>query len=460
LIAIFQADMVSLERISLVLVAVAAAAQTVCAQAIPSLEEPALRLQSATATVRMAFVADENTEGVNAEPAAPPQENAPAPRVSIYSGVLLADGLAVTHVDAAVRARFRLTLPGGQRVEARPAVLDEYSGLALLEVDGNNLPSLPLADEPPKPGAWILSAAGWGAESPAVSFGIVGAQERILPGGRFPPVLQCDLQTASTSRGAGVVNQRGELVGVVVAVENIEGRRGWTYAVPAQHVRRLLRARQERKQGESVVVLKRRRPVVGMSLAGAAEDAERVIVERVTNDGPAAEAGLQPGDRIVAADGLNIRSVYEAQRIVLQKQPGDKLELLIQRAGVERAVEVVLGGGVEMPAPPPNQNIADWIRPQLEIEGLGAGRFRTQDSRGEVREVFSPPPAQGEDDDDLRPRTPAEQITLLQKALDRYRQAIVYLKNELAKREQERRDAQEKLDQLQKEIEALERQLK
>ncbi|MBW3599935.1 MAG: PDZ domain-containing protein, partial [Planctomycetes bacterium] len=225
-------------------------------------------------------------------------------------------------------------------------------------------------------------------------------------------------------------------------------------------IRRLIRAREERRTDVSVVVLKRRRPVVGMVLAGSPGDAEQVIVERVLPDGPAAEAGLREGDRVIAADSLNIRSVYEAQRAVLQKQPGDKVAFLVRRDGAEHKIEVVLGGGVELPSPPPDQSIAEWIRPQLDIERLGEGRFRTQDGRGEVREVLAPPPdAEAADDDDLRPRTPAEQISLLQKALDRYRQAIVYLKNDLARREQQRLEEQRRLEQLQKEIEQLERQL-
>ncbi len=448
--------MFGMGRITSVVCAAVIAASPAVAQPLPSLEKAAESLQAATVTVRVSSL---NGQGDAAEARNGAQAEGVASRISIYSGVLLADRLVVTHVDAAVRANFRLTLPGGDRIEARLAVLDEYSGLALLEANGAHLPSLPLADEIPKAGAWILSAAGWGAESPAVSLGVVGAQERVLPGGRFPPVLQCDLQTSSTSRGAGVVNQQGQLVGVVVAVENAEGRRGWTYAAPVSHVRRLLRARDERKTRESVVVLKRRRPVVGMVLAGAKDDAERVLVERVTRDGPAAEAGVRPGDRIIAADGLNIRSVYEAQRLVLQKQPGDKLALLIERDGAECTLEVVLGGGVELPSPPPNQNLADWVRPQVDIEGLGQGRFRTQDGGG-VREVFAPGSEAEVDDEDLRQRSPAEQIELLQKALDRYRQAIVYLRNELSRREQDRLQAERRLEQLQKEIEQLEKQLK
>lgn len=462
--------MIPLRRLAFSWAAIGFAASLAPAQTLPSLENAAGRLQAATVTIRAAALPEEATPPTDAGGAKTPSANAPdanAPsgtgpavaRVSIFSGVFVGKGLVATHVDAAVRMRFRLTLPGGQRIDARLAVLDEYSGLALLEAQGENLPELALAEELPKAGAWIMSAAGWGAESPAVSLGVVGARDRILSGGRFPPLLQCDLQTASTSRGAGVVDCEGRLAGVVVAVENVEGRRGWTYAVPVRHVQRLIRAHEERKAGESVVVLKRRRPVVGLVLAGSPDDAERVLVERVAAGGPAADAGLRQGDRVIAADGLNIRSVYEAQRAVLQKQPGDKVVFLINRQGREHTVEVVLGGGVEMPAPPPDQNIADWVRPQLDVEGLGQGRFRTQDGQGEVREVFAPGAPQVEDDE-LRPRTPAEQISLLQKALDRYREAIVYLKNEVVRREQDRLEDQRRLEQLQREIEQLERRLK
>jgi hypothetical protein len=123
-------------------------------------------------------------------------------------------------------------------------------------------------------------------------------------------------------------------------------------------------------------------------------------------------------------------------------------------------VEVVLGGGVELPPPPADQNIADWVRPQLDMEGLGQGRYRSQGAGGDVREVFAPPPDTEEAEEELRSLTSAEQIALLQKALDRYRQAIVFLKSELSHRETERREAQQKLEQLQEEIEGLERRLK
>ncbi|MCH5374509.1 MAG: S1C family serine protease, partial [Planctomycetes bacterium] len=119
-------------------------------------------------------------------------------------------------------------------------VLDEYTGLALLETDRAMPGTITCTDALPPIGSWVLSAAAWGTEPPAVSVGILGADERTLPGTNYPPLLQCDLRTAETSSGAGVVDGKGHLIGVVVATDAEQGNRGWTYAVPAAHVQRLM----------------------------------------------------------------------------------------------------------------------------------------------------------------------------------------------------------------------------
>ena len=62
-----------------------------------------------------------------------------------------------------------------------------------------------------------LARAGWGVEQPIVSFGMLSGVDRTLPAGNFPPVLQCNLTTVESSSGAGVVNQEGKLVGIIVA---------------------------------------------------------------------------------------------------------------------------------------------------------------------------------------------------------------------------------------------------
>ena len=193
----------------------------------------------------------------------------------------------------------------------------------------------------------------------AVSVGILGACERTLAGTNYPPLLQCDLRTTETSSGAGVVDHQGRLIGVVVATDGEPGNRGWTYAVPAAHVKRLMTIHREEPHRTGVVILKRRRPVIGMVLDG--ED-QTVVVSRVFDESPAERAGIRVGDQIIAADGVMIRSVYQAVRPMLYKQPGDTMGFLMQREGKQIRASVVLGGGIELPSAP-FANVRQYLGP-------------------------------------------------------------------------------------------------
>ncbi|HEV3415664.1 MAG TPA: serine protease, partial [Pirellulales bacterium] len=229
-------------------------------------ERAAERLLATTVTVRM------TVHG------AVPQ----ADEVVVASGVSLGNGHLVTLAgdrDPRV-ARFRITLPTGEQAEAKLRVWDHYSGLLLLKIDTGELPGLELAKDLPKIGATVLTAAAAGIERPAVSAGVLGGADRTLPVVDLPPLLQCDVRTTETSSGAAVVDRDGHLIGIIAAITVPGERPGWSYAVPAFHVERLLGAE---KDGQ-LIELKRRRPAVGFTL-GPAETEGTVQVERV-EDGP------------------------------------------------------------------------------------------------------------------------------------------------------------------------------
>jgi len=354
----------------------------------------------------------------------------------------------VTPVYAGSDTPIRVTFPGGAQAAGRVRVIDEYSGLALVKTDADpkddTLPDgITLADQPPPVGAWVLSAAGWGVEKPVLSLGIVSGTARTLTGLTFPPLLQCDLRTAKTSSGAAVVNQEGQLVGVVVVADRRKSD-GWTYAVPVRHVRRLVRKYEENRDNGSFVVMKRRRPEVGMVLDGRDD---RVQVARVRHGSPAERAGLKVGDLVVEVDGVAIRSVYQALRPVLVKQPGDAVTFTIDSSGQRRDVRVVLAGEVELPAAP-FANLSRYVQPKIDVERNPA-RVRSNDGQGSVREVYA---------DDSAPANAAasdgEKIKLLEKSLDRYLQVIRILQQQLADREQERQRTEQRLEELLKRLES------
>lgn len=443
--------------LTLSLLAPALLAPALRAEEAPSLEEAAASAQACVATVRILDAVPDETDETG---------KTTRPRVTVCTGVCVEKGWIVTPAFAGSDSQVRLTLPGGQQSQGQLRVIDEYSGLALIETDTHNLKTITPASAG-KVGAWVLSAAAWGVEQPVISFGILSGQDRTVGGMQYPPLLQADLRTTETSSGAALVNRAGELLGVVVLVEQNKERGGWTYAVPASHVQRLLRARLDQKALDkpkaedaqaarpaavqtSVVVLKRRRPVVGMVLDGIGES---VVIKRIEKDSPAEKAGLKVGDVVQAVDGVKIRSVYQAVTPVLYKQPGDLVAYEVQQGGATRKVEVTLGGGVALPSAP-LEVLGEFMRPKVDIEGARSGRYYAKSGNDHVREVFAP----GETDDRTtaqKLQAPSEQIKLLEKALDGYRAVIVAQQSQLSERETERRATEARIEQLEKQIEQL-----
>lgn len=291
---------------------------------------------------------DPNVPHVGANPPIPPVNAAkPAPRsaVAVASGVSLGHGLIVTFVSAPGTARIRVSLPDdGGSADARPVVVDHYSGLTLLQIDQVNLASLPLVDKTPAVGATVYTAAGSGTEEPMVSRGILSGTLRPM-GALLPPVLPCDIRTTASSSGAPLVDQTGRLVGIVAGTDAT----GWAYAVPVQHVERLMKAR----PSEGVVVLERRQPILGLNLRpGARDNVEQpptVEVARVIAGGPSEKSGFMVGDFVSEVDGKKVRILYDVSKIILSKQPGDRVAFTVRRGEAEIPMTITLGGAADTP---------------------------------------------------------------------------------------------------------------
>lgn len=285
-------------------------------------------------------------------------ERRAAEEITVCTGVSLGDGLLVTFFPAPTDLldhppRVRVTLPGGEQATAQPRVVDRTSQLLLLEVSNAKLPALKLTAQAPKVGGPLVTAAAAGVEAPAVSVGTLAAAERSLSNVDLPPLLQCDLRTMETSSGAGVVNRAGELVGVIAAVAPAgQNTNGWSYALGTRHLERIRKAYVAGK----TIELKRQRPMAGFTLG--AGDAEGVVrVERVQPDGPAAKMGIAVGDVVLEADELKLRSAYQAVDMILRKQPGDTVKLVVERGGRRRTVELELvGASGPQSAAAPNDN--------------------------------------------------------------------------------------------------------
>ena len=305
-------------------------------------EKLAELLTANTLTVRVSAAPDAKAKGGRAKPAPAADANTSG-GVTVCTGIALGDGHVVTFCNAPIAARYRVTLPQGKQAEATLRVVDHYSGLRLLGITGAKLTGLKPADVPPKIGSAVMCASAEGLERPSISIGIVSANNRVVGQDALPPLLQCDVRTTETSSGAAIVDAAGRLLGIVAATDSPGEQRGWTYAVPAAHLRRLLAARRE----GVLIELKRRRPTVGWTL-GPGKAKNTVVVERIVKDGPADKAGVVRGAILKEVDGRAIRNTYQAVNLILNKQPGDKVALVCEQAGRRENASLTLGGGAEI----------------------------------------------------------------------------------------------------------------
>jgi S1-C subfamily serine protease len=420
--------------LSVVLVAAASAA---LGQQLPDAQQAAASLLASTVTVRI------SPADLDRAPLDSADEIA---GISVCSGVSLSDRMVVTFSRAPASSRFRVTLPDGEQSAAELRVQDTYSGLVLLEIDREGPPALKLTDQTPPVGAPVVAAAAAGIEPPVVSLGILAGVDRTVSGAGLPPVLQCDVRTTDTSSGAPVVDQQGHLIGVVAASSREAD--GWTYAIPARHVERLLRVRPDK----GYRLLRRQRPIVGLTMrAGRVHGT--VEVERVEPGGPAEQAGIRAGDLVREAEGRKIRSPYQAVAQIIRRQPGDAVALTIEQpTGETKTVAVTLGGAFEH-ALSPTELASDevLVGPQLEVRASGDNSIQLRQGR-HVREVAVAP-------GDTAGKLPRDEVELLRAQLSAFEKVIVQLQSELERRNQEHVETQQLIKSLTREISELRKQL-
>lgn len=258
------------------------------------------------------------------------------------SGVIIsADGYIVTNNHVVADAdELTVTLNDNKEYSARIIGTDKASDLALIKIDGKNLPAITIANSDDiKVGEWVLAVGNPFNLTNTVTAGIVSAKARSLYQNGVESFIQTDAAINPGNSGGALVNTRGELIGINAMLYSQTGSfSGYGFAIPTSIMNKVVA---DLKQYGTV-----QRALIGIqgqdvkNYVDAKKDKgedidlgtmEGIYVAKVTEESAAEEAGMKEGDVITAIDGKPVNKMAELQEVLAKRRPGDKVSVTYLR---------------------------------------------------------------------------------------------------------------------------------
>ncbi len=278
-------------------------------------------------------------------------QQGPQLREGLGSGVIIRqDGYIVTNNHVVESAdELSVVTFDGSTYDAEVIGTDPYSDLAVIKIDAAELPVIGFGEaDDLRVGQWSMAFGSPLSEelSNTVTAGIISAIGRLQA--RDQNTLQDYIQTDAAinpgNSGGPLVNLRGQLIGINAAIySRTGGNVGIGFAIPVNIV--------ERVTNQLIESGSVQRAQLGVNFGPVTESLREALdlprgaaeISRVIEDSPAAEAGLQPGDVVVAIDGEPLTDYLQLKQLIGAKAPGDVALLTINREGETEEVEVTLG---------------------------------------------------------------------------------------------------------------------
>ncbi len=287
----------------------------------------------------------------------PPQNRRPQPRQFKQRGagsgfIISSDGMILTNNHVVEDAdTIKVRLADEREFTATVIGTDPQSDVALIKIDGKNLPTLPLGDSDKlEVGEWVIAIGSPFELSQTVTVGVVSAKGRSKIGiNDYENFIQTDAAINPGNSGGPLLNIHGEAVGINTAIfSRSGGYMGIGFAIPVNMAKNI--EKQLQKDGRVT------RGWLGVVIQDVNEDlarsfdlkkAEGILVSEVADDSPARKGGLRQGDVILSLNGTQLDDVSDLRNKVAMTAPDSTVTLQVIRDGRKKSIHVVVG---EQPA--------------------------------------------------------------------------------------------------------------
>ncbi|MBI1953301.1 MAG: Do family serine endopeptidase [Candidatus Omnitrophica bacterium] len=249
-----------------------------------------------------------------------------------------------------------VTLPDGREFKGEIKGSDIRSDLAVVKISAKGLPHAELGDsDGVKIGQWAIAVGNpfgfaVGSSEPTVTVGVISALNRSIQLGRaqdrdYSNLIQTDAAINPGNSGGPLVNLKGEVIGVNVAIfSTTGGYQGIGFAIPSNSAKAVL--------GDLIEGKKVLYGWLGVNVQDVTEELaqhfklpskEGIIVARVLAGSPAEEGGLRDGDVVVSLEGAALKDVRELLKKVARVPVGQRIKLAVIRDGKRHELSIKVG---------------------------------------------------------------------------------------------------------------------
>jgi serine protease Do len=270
------------------------------------------------------------------------------PSEGLGSGFIVSsDGYILTNahvVDGANVVTVKLT--DKREYRAKVVGADKQSDVAVLKIDAKNLPTVKIGDpNGSKVGQWVVAIGSPYGFDNTVTSGIISAKSRSLPNENYTPFIQTDVPVNPGNSGGPLFNLQGEVIGINSMIySQTGGFQGLSFAIPineAIKVKDALVKTGHVDRGRLGVTVQGLNQTLANSFG--MKTPQGALVSSVETNGPAAKAGLQPGDVIMSLNGLPVTDSTSLPSQVAGLPPGSQAKVQVWRDRGTKDLTVTIG---------------------------------------------------------------------------------------------------------------------